>query len=249
MNAVLRLHVRVGSTSVSICEEPKEETSSGGEQSAPEPEEEPRIPCKTDAECDALQSGLICAQFQGQRDCTIPCSQESDRDTPAVGGMSIDFMTCIADEGDSSRNACLPDVACFNNPMDCVTMPGMDDMGGMDDMDDMDDFDDFDDDFWRVCRYPKDNDENARCLLGIRRFFLGSPRLNRASWASTVMKSIRNKSRHKRFPTDRISGNGVTHIEWKADEPGLNQESIKPRMFLLNTLSQFNLNIQRFVFP
>ena len=51
----------VGSTSVSICEEPKEETSSGGEQSAPEPEEEPRIPCKTDAECDALQSGLICA--------------------------------------------------------------------------------------------------------------------------------------------------------------------------------------------
>ena len=137
----------VGSTSVSICEEPKEETSSGGEQSAPEPEEEPRIPCKTDAECDALQSGLICAQFQGQRDCTIPCSQESDCDMPAVGGMSIDFMTCIADEGDSSRNACLPDVACFNNPMDCVTMPGMDDMGGMDDMDDMDDFDDFDDDF------------------------------------------------------------------------------------------------------
>ncbi|MBT6432049.1 MAG: hypothetical protein HOK97_11005 [Deltaproteobacteria bacterium] len=137
----------VGSTSVSICQEAEEEEqSSGGETAAPEPQEEPRIPCTTDAECNTLQAGLICAEFQGMKDCTIPCSQESDCDMPSVGGMSIDFMTCIDDEGDSSRQACLPDVACFNDPMSCITMPdGMDDMGGMDDMDDMDDFDDFDD--------------------------------------------------------------------------------------------------------
>ena len=137
----------VGSTSVSICEEPEEEETSSGEQSTPDPEEEPRIPCKSDDECNALQAGLICAQFKGTKDCTIPCSQESDCDMPSVGGMTVDFMTCIADEANTSRTACLPDEACFTNPMDCITMPGMDDMGGMDDMDDMDDFDDFDDDF------------------------------------------------------------------------------------------------------
>ena len=107
----------VGTLSVSVCQE----TSTDGE--APAPEEQPRVPCTTDAECAAIQPGIICAEFEGVRDCTIPCTVEGDCDLPSVGGMSVDFMTCIADErSDQTRTACLPDKACFTNPMTCIDM-------------------------------------------------------------------------------------------------------------------------------
>ena len=105
----------VGATSIDVCQPVADPND------PPDAEEQPRLPCKSDAECGNLQSGLICAEYMGARDCTLPCSIESDCDIPAMGGISMDFMTCAADEGNSSRNACLPDARCFNNPMVCVT--------------------------------------------------------------------------------------------------------------------------------
>jgi len=121
----------VGALSVNVCQEEEAE----GE--APAPEEQPKIPCKTDAECDALHAGAICAQWKGVKDCTIQCMGEATCDMPEVGGMKLDFMTCIADERtDKDRTACLPDEKCFTDPMSCVElgtgMPGMD-FGDLDD--------------------------------------------------------------------------------------------------------------------
>ena len=133
--------VGASTMSVNVCQpapEPEEE---------PVPEEQPSLPCSIDEDCQKFSSIAICAQYDGVRDCTIPCAQESDCDMPTVMGVNVDFMTCIPDEGDTTRMACLPDEACFADPMSC--MSGIDDflnMGndlGMDD-DDMDDGDDMD---------------------------------------------------------------------------------------------------------
>ena len=129
----------VGALSVNVCQEPEPE----GE--TPAPEEQPRIPCKTDAECSALNAGAVCAQWKGERDCTIECTAEAQCDPPTVGGMKMDFMTCIADERtDKERTACLPDEKCFNDPMSCVEMSG--EIPGMDFGDDGFGDDDFGDD-------------------------------------------------------------------------------------------------------
>ncbi len=117
----------VGVLDVDVCQK-KPDTSN--DQTPPAPEEQPRIPCKSDAECNALQSGAICAEFQGARDCTLPCSVESDCDVPSLGGVTMDFMTCIPDEGLSTRKACLPDASCFSNPLACVTFDGGGGNGG-----------------------------------------------------------------------------------------------------------------------
>ena len=107
----------VGTLSVSVCQEDPEK----GE--TPAAQEQPRIPCKTDADCGGLHTGAICAEWQGERDCTIGCAVEEDCSIPEIGGMSVDFMTCIPDERpDQSRTACLPDQECFANPMLCVDM-------------------------------------------------------------------------------------------------------------------------------
>ena len=111
----------VGVTSVNICQESESDDEEG---STPEPEKSPKIPCVTDAECAALQPGLVCAEFQGAKDCTMPCSQESECDMPEMMGVKIDFLTCLDDEADTTRKACVPDVACFSDPMSCMTMPG-----------------------------------------------------------------------------------------------------------------------------
>ena len=104
----------VGATSINVCQEP---------QAEPKPEEEPRIPCTSDAECEALESGLICVEFKGESDCTLPCSQESECDVPSVGGITSDFLTCLDDEGDPSRKGCVPDEACFMDPLSCTDLP------------------------------------------------------------------------------------------------------------------------------
>ena len=110
----------VGSLAVDVCvDEPDGET--------PDPEEQPRIPCSTDAECEELSPGAICATFQGARDCTIPCEAESDCELPALGGSAPDFFTCAADEGDASRDACLPDLACLDDPLACAGGPSLPD--------------------------------------------------------------------------------------------------------------------------
>ena len=70
----------------------------------PTPVEQPRVPCGTDDECKPLDPRAICAQFQGRRDCTIPCAQEQECDIPSLGGPKLDFMTCIPDEGETPND-------------------------------------------------------------------------------------------------------------------------------------------------
>ena len=136
----------VGATSINVCQ-PEEETPAEGttpEETAPEPEEQPTLPCETDADCSKFQSDAICVQFDGVKDCTIPCSMESDCDIPAIAGFEVDFLTCLDDEADMSRMGCVPDAACFTNPMRCISLPSQ--FGGLDPNGDGDeDFDDFDD--------------------------------------------------------------------------------------------------------
>ncbi len=107
----------VGVLSVDVCQPPAPEPTPDDPPSAAE---QPRIPCASDAECDALEAGAICAGYKGERDCTLACAIESDCTMPAVGGVRMDFLTCITDESDATRKACLPDAACFSNPMSCI---------------------------------------------------------------------------------------------------------------------------------
>ncbi len=122
----------VGSLSVNVCQPEAEEPAEG---ETPKPEEQPSLPCAVDADCAKFQANAICVQFDGVKDCTIPCSVEEDCTSPDMMGFQVDFMTCLADEADESRMACVPDVACLADVMSCVTLPegfGDLDMGGMD---------------------------------------------------------------------------------------------------------------------
>jgi hypothetical protein len=111
----------VGVLSVEVCQPPAPAPTPDDPPSA---EEQPRLPCASDAECEAIDAGAICAQFQGSRDCTRPCVAETDCDIPTLGGVRTDFLTCLTDEGDATRKACLPDAACFANPMNCISFGG-----------------------------------------------------------------------------------------------------------------------------
>ena len=104
----------VGMLSVNVC---KPEQS---EAEAKDPEQQPSLPCKSDADCEILQAGTICATWKGHSDCTIPCSNESDCSLPVDFGVSIDFMACIDDEAEA-RTACLPDEKCIENMMNCIS--------------------------------------------------------------------------------------------------------------------------------
>ena len=121
----------VGATSVNVCqpEDDSSDSNSSPEEAAPKPDEQPKLPCSTDADCAQFDAGAICAEFEGEKDCTIPCTQESDCDVPAIGGFSVDFLTCLPDESNTMRSACVPDAACFANPLDCVTLPDPTDFG------------------------------------------------------------------------------------------------------------------------
>lgn len=90
---------------------------------APEPPPEPpRLPCNDDDDCDG---DLVCATFEGERDCTIPCAAEADCTPPTVNGVTIDLLTCAADEG-ADRDVCVPDLACYPNLSSCVDgLPGV----------------------------------------------------------------------------------------------------------------------------
>ena len=111
----------IGALEINVCQEAEEEK-------APEEVKEddtPYIPCTTDAECQALDSGAICAEFQGRKDCTIPCSTQGEKsgcNMPPMMGVSLDFMICNPDEAQPERLACLPDAACFSNMMSCMDL-------------------------------------------------------------------------------------------------------------------------------
>ena len=93
------------------------------EEAPPPPEEPPSLPCKSDDDCE---EGLVCATFMGERECTLPCSIESDC-TFEVGPVTVDFSTCGADETPGAeRDVCLPDPDCYTgDPLACISgFPG-----------------------------------------------------------------------------------------------------------------------------
>ncbi len=79
----------------------------------------PRLPCKTDKQCSG---GLVCAEAFGIKDCTLPCTQETQCKMTEMMGVKMDFMTCAADQAKKTRKACLPKKECFANPMSCMSM-------------------------------------------------------------------------------------------------------------------------------
>jgi hypothetical protein len=86
------------------------------------PSEPPTLPCKTDADCDDTE---VCGTWMAESQCTLRCTAESNCDLPAVGGIRIDLLTCSADEGaGTNRNICVPDAACFSNPLQCTDFGG-----------------------------------------------------------------------------------------------------------------------------
>ena len=83
------------------------------------PPEAPRRPCRTDAQCEA---GEVCATWEGERGCTLACDVESDCTPPPAGGFTFDYLTCAADEtAGQSRDVCVPDPGCFEDPLSCTT--------------------------------------------------------------------------------------------------------------------------------
>ena len=98
----------------------------------PSPETQPKIPCRVDADCASAHPDAICAEWRGARDCTIPCMDERVCDPPAIGGITVDFSSCLEDERtDKDRTACLPREECFNNPLSCISgFPGLGEGGG-----------------------------------------------------------------------------------------------------------------------
>ncbi len=116
---------QVGILSVSACQ-PTPAPATGTTTMA-KAVEQPKVPCKTDAECASVQPGTVCASFKGARDCTIPCTAPANCVPPAVGGVTVRFLTCSTDEG-QNRQVCLPDPACLSAPTSCVS--GLSGSGG-----------------------------------------------------------------------------------------------------------------------
>lgn len=80
------------------------------------PEEPPVIKCQTDEDCPP---GGVCAVYQGERGCTIPCDTDQDC-AVSMAGMEINLWKCEQEEG-AERTVCLPDPECFTNPMNCYS--------------------------------------------------------------------------------------------------------------------------------
>jgi hypothetical protein len=78
----------------------------------------PRWPCAADAQCP---KGLVCAEFEGHRDCTRPCTEDAQCAMPGVMGMNASFASCQRDASRKTpRSACLPRRECLANPMACM---------------------------------------------------------------------------------------------------------------------------------
>ena len=111
----------VGVLEVNICQPEPDPMN------PPKAEEQPKIPCREDADCSNIHPEAICAQWRGARDCTLPCMDERVCDPPAIGGVTVDFVNCQDDErADQMRTACLPREECFNDPFSCISgFPGV----------------------------------------------------------------------------------------------------------------------------
>lgn len=110
---------QLGTVSVSVC---KTEAPEGEGEGTSTEAEEAYVPCQSDAECQALGEGAICAtDSHGQRGCTALCSTEEHCNTPSLGGVSVDFFSCQVDRSDTTRHGCFVDPKCENDPLSCTS--------------------------------------------------------------------------------------------------------------------------------
>lgn len=111
----------LGSFGVNVC---AADPGAKSESNPPKPSEQPRVACKTDADCAPVDPRAICAQWQGRRDCTIDCTAQDVCTEGTVGGVTADLESCQTDEGNPARKACLPRAECEDKPLDCVSIGG-----------------------------------------------------------------------------------------------------------------------------
>ena len=82
------------------------------------PQAPARMPCATDQQCPR---GLICAEYEGARECTRACTDDTQCAMPGMMGIKTSFASCQRDAGRKvSRSACLPKKECITNPMACM---------------------------------------------------------------------------------------------------------------------------------
>jgi len=111
----------VGSVGVSVCQPAQPAPTPSN---PPTPAKQPKLSCTTDQECATIHAGSVCGEWMGEHDCTIVCTQDAQCNPPAVGGVSIDFLSCQPDQGTAGRTVCLPRQECLTNPDSCITFPG-----------------------------------------------------------------------------------------------------------------------------
>ena len=110
-----------GPLGISVCVKGAQDNPSA----PPKPTEPPRAPCSTDADCQAVDSKLVCATYGGEKDCTRTCTETSQChfSTSQMGmNISMRFLSCQPDQGNKGRNVCLPDPSCQGQAFqNCIT--------------------------------------------------------------------------------------------------------------------------------
>jgi len=107
----------LGSVGVDVCQPPESIPTADNQ---PAEEERTSLPCTSDAECQELAPNAVCGTWRGWSECTLTCANDNACNLPPVGGVTLSFMACDADEGDTARDICIPNEECFTNPMSCV---------------------------------------------------------------------------------------------------------------------------------
>ncbi len=111
----------VGSVEVSACQD---EDRVPDEGAPPDEDDRPRLLCETDADCAVYGDDVVCAEFQGARECSLTCNSDDDCNPPPIAGVTTIFSVCDADHGDSSRDVCLPNEDCWADPTACIEVDG-----------------------------------------------------------------------------------------------------------------------------
>lgn len=107
----------VGAVEASVCQDDAHVASEG---EPPEEEDRPRLICESDAECAPYGAGVVCAQYNGLKECSLVCDQDAECNPPPMAGVTTSFLRCGADEGDASRDVCLPNEVCWTDPASCI---------------------------------------------------------------------------------------------------------------------------------
>ena len=104
----------VGSLSVGTC----------APASAP-PAPAKRVPCHDDKDCSSLMAGAVCATWDGETACTLPCTSNATCNPIP----EISLLSCASDQENPPRQVCLPRQQCLSDPLSCVSnvaLPGID---------------------------------------------------------------------------------------------------------------------------